>query len=231
MPRKAFTKGKKKTRTGKFTRRRKAAGPTRVVSRTTPIPDRYFTKLRYSDLGALSFTGLGTPVYHQYNLNSLYDPDRSGGGHQPLGFDQLAALYNRYRVYGCKWKIYFTNRDTSYQCEVAAQSRPNSSVALDMSTIWESPYIKKCILGVEGSGQANKTIFGYSSIAKVFGVPKLQVKTDDGFAALIGASPAITPILTLYMQNQTTTTSAVVAYRVVLEFLCEFYDRALLSSS
>ena len=31
-------------------------------------------------------------------MNSVYDPDYSGAGHQPQGFDEYSALYNSYRV-------------------------------------------------------------------------------------------------------------------------------------
>jgi len=32
------------------------------------------------------------------NCNSLYDPDQSGTGHQPNGYDQICAMYSRYVV-------------------------------------------------------------------------------------------------------------------------------------
>ncbi len=35
---------------------------------------------------------------NSFNANSLYDPDQSGTGHQPSGFDTLAAMYSRYLV-------------------------------------------------------------------------------------------------------------------------------------
>jgi len=38
-----------------------------------------------------------------FRANGLYDPDATlGAGHQPYGFDQLMALYNRYVVLGAK---------------------------------------------------------------------------------------------------------------------------------
>lgn len=35
----------------------------------------------------------------EISLNGLYDPDITGAGHQPRGFDQWIALYKRYKVY------------------------------------------------------------------------------------------------------------------------------------
>jgi len=45
---------------------------------------------------------LGTTVYR---ANSVYDPDYTGVGHQPLGFDQMAALYAHYQVLRSTIKI------------------------------------------------------------------------------------------------------------------------------
>lgn len=39
---------------------------------------------------------------HFFRANSLFNPDVSAGGHQPLGFDQIALSYDHYTVLGSK---------------------------------------------------------------------------------------------------------------------------------
>lgn len=59
-----------------------------------PVPYRLSTKLRYSTTLALN-PGLGSvPAVHVLSANGLYDPDITGVGGQPRGFDQLMALYD-----------------------------------------------------------------------------------------------------------------------------------------
>ena len=41
-------------------------------------------------------------------MNSLFDPNRTGTGHQPYGFDQLSTFYNRYYVTGSKMTVTFS---------------------------------------------------------------------------------------------------------------------------
>jgi hypothetical protein len=43
-------------------------------------------------------SGTGTCGVHVFSANGLYDPDISGAGHQPRGFDQLMAMYDHYVV-------------------------------------------------------------------------------------------------------------------------------------
>lgn len=59
-----------------------------------PVPYRLPTKLRYTGQVGLN-PGLGTvPAVHVFSANGLYDPDITGVGGQPRGFDQLMALYD-----------------------------------------------------------------------------------------------------------------------------------------
>lgn len=48
-----------------------------------------------------------------FRLNSVYDPDLSGTGNQPVGFDQWAAFYNKYRVLSTDVEIRLENRSTT----------------------------------------------------------------------------------------------------------------------
>jgi len=38
---------------------------------------------------------IGAAAGYVFNLNSLHDPNTSGVGHQPTGFDQLIAIYEQ----------------------------------------------------------------------------------------------------------------------------------------
>lgn len=40
----------------------------------------------------------GLCIARVYRANGMYDPEVAVGGHQPRGFDQLAAFYNKYLV-------------------------------------------------------------------------------------------------------------------------------------
>lgn len=63
---------------------------------------RMSTVLKYNTNFSLNPTAgsmgaTGTNIW-QFTSNGLYDPDITGTGHQPLYFDNYAALYSRYKV-------------------------------------------------------------------------------------------------------------------------------------
>lgn len=43
-----------------------------------------------------------------FSANGMYDPDITGTGHQPMYFDQMAALYDHYTVIGSKVTVQLT---------------------------------------------------------------------------------------------------------------------------
>lgn len=59
--------------------------------------------LRYNTVGTtLNPGGGGSISVHVFSANGMYDPDITGSGHQPRGFDQYMALYDHYTVVGSK---------------------------------------------------------------------------------------------------------------------------------
>lgn len=71
------------------------------------FPDRIVTRLRYDQVGNMTTTG-GSIVKQVWRANSVFDPDFTGAGHQPLYFDQFAAIYNQYAVIKSKITTVFT---------------------------------------------------------------------------------------------------------------------------
>jgi len=69
------------------------------------FPPQYRCTLRYHEITTVV---PGAVTYYQVKCNSLYDPNSTGTGHQPQGFDQLMGLYDHYTV--LKSKITFRLR-------------------------------------------------------------------------------------------------------------------------
>lgn len=63
----------------------------------TPFPQRCRAVLKYTSYFNLD-PAVGTTGQWLLRCNSAYDPDFSGTGGQPRGYDQYAALYNQYTV-------------------------------------------------------------------------------------------------------------------------------------
>lgn len=87
-PRKSLKARKRTTRRKRVLRRPKYI---------RPQPNCHYAKLRYADSIILN-SAAGTVDKHIFSANGVYDPDITGVGHQPMGFDELAARYQDYTV-------------------------------------------------------------------------------------------------------------------------------------
>lgn len=81
------------------------------LSKTILRPRQKVT-LKYFDSRTVTAT-TGGSFGTTYRLNSLYDPDATGVGHQPRGFDQVAELYQKYVVTKASVIVNFRNDNTA----------------------------------------------------------------------------------------------------------------------
>jgi len=94
--------------------------------RKSPMPTSFKTTLRYTDF--TTFTpGLLTAV-QVYSANSLFDPNRTGVGHQPRGFDQIMTMYDHYVVTGCRMTAILCNTVVDQSIKVAVALRDSAVV-------------------------------------------------------------------------------------------------------
>jgi len=62
-----------------------------------PFPRRLYNTLRYTEIVPVTITA-GVGGNYVFSCNSLNDPNRTGGGHQPLYYDTLTSVYDHYVV-------------------------------------------------------------------------------------------------------------------------------------
>lgn len=94
---------RKQKRISNVTRSRRLALPRRI---TPFLANKRTTQHVYGSQYEVSLTS-GTGSLRLFRGNGMYDPDRSGTGHQPYGFDQISALYKYFNVAGSSIRAWF----------------------------------------------------------------------------------------------------------------------------
>lgn len=213
MPRKVRSAPRRKMRTKKYLKRKPRQ--LNVNRALAPFAQRYITKQKWSGVFT---TSAASPIY-RYRLNSLFDPDIvATTPSQPYGFDQLAILYNRYRVIACSYSINFYNATNVTRCVVVPGNQvlfPNgvSDAVSNPRARWK----------VQIPGGSTQTIKGKVYMPSVVGRNKAQYMADDRFQAQVDASPVETVDLNIFTADLADNGVGVTA-TVTLEFLVEFFD-------
>lgn len=168
-----------------------------------------------------------------FKLNSLFDPDLTNAGTpQPYGFDQMAALYNRYRVHAVTIDVRGTIApSTQGVLTLAAQPSTETystsgkylgDLAMQTGTHCE-------FLSAAGNVFHLRKRF---TIADLEGVTELQLRANaEDYASLVTTNPTRTPWLRLSLTNAKDSTQIAVNMIVRLEFEVEFFDRVTLPAS
>lgn len=76
------------------------AGKVQTVWKYAPsaYQNEFIVMLPYCEYNSYSMGAGAIGAFQQFKINSIYDPDLSGVGSQPLGRDTYAAIYNYYKV-------------------------------------------------------------------------------------------------------------------------------------
>jgi len=102
------------------------------------MPNRRFAALKYCSSKSLTSGTSGITGNAQiYALNGLYDPDVTGTGHQPYGYDQLMTFYDIYTVKSVRIAFTIVGSEDPGNF-LAYLIKPNFSGATVASTTLES---------------------------------------------------------------------------------------------
>lgn len=161
--------------------------------RGTPFPQKLRTRLTALDREGL--ISASTAVHSRvYRPTSYFDFDPAVGGQTFGGYNNLASLYDRYRVLAWRAVVTFTNLETTSVTvsleAIADTSTPGSGTATDYTeyAVESGNWSKYCTLAPNGSGGSTKTLTLYANCYKIWGTP--EVYNDSIFAANAGASPS-----------------------------------------
>lgn len=154
MPRR-YKRKQRRRKKGGFS---KGNGAITRLTNPSPLPNKFKAVLRYSEPNIRLNPGVGTLANQVFCANGLYDPDITNIGHQPLGWDQLIAMYDHAVVIGTKIKVTFSNRDATYAQICGIDMRDGLTVETDARVVIESGTCNYVTLGPKGSSRDTKTI-------------------------------------------------------------------------
>lgn len=211
----------------KYRKARKGKKPTVNVNRAlAPIAQRYICKMKFA-----ADASTGVDGFLRLNLNSIWDPLRTGGvsPDQPYARDQLALLYNRYRVIACGWRLTTPNNGGNIQVGALPSNDVFGTVATPFSEIRENPRAKYFVQHNTGPAQLIK---GKIYLPSLVGRTKTQYMADDRYQAQIDTNPLEAAILNIGVaatNGGMITTGQTV--NVLLEYTVEFFDLKIFPSS
>ena len=225
MPRKY--KGKKRN----YRKRRPRVKP--MLDAGMLIADKTLTCLKYHDDLVINVSGTGGSNY-LYSCNSIYDPDYTGVGHQPLGRDQFADFYDRYVVLGSKITVTFKCRendsstnddDAMVNCGISVIANHGETMTQNSTFQENNKTTYTQLVPQQPMGRVTKKF----SAKQFFGA---NVVDYEKVGATVTDSPINQAFYQIRMWNPTSNTQNRYVYaNVALSYIVQFRERKVISGS
>lgn len=156
-----------------------------TIRGSAPISDRLHLKLRYSD--DVDIQGIsGLVGDHIFLGNGLFKPDFTSTGHQPLGFDQWVAFFDKYVVLASSIKVQAVSEDAVAASSLSVVPKITSGAPI-ADTLHEKPYVRTRI--VTPNSQDPAVLKHYMSTKKMLGLRGVRAE-DNTYVATTGGDPA-----------------------------------------
>lgn len=199
------------------------------------VPTAVRVPLSFTRRTSMTTAG-GSTATQVFTGNGLFDPDVTGVGGQPLGYDQWSAFYSRYRCLASSIEVNATTPDitTNDQGIISLVVVPStlSSVFTDIDAAASSPYGKlRIVNGLSGGAGPFRPISSLMETDVIMGVPKAAVLSDDTLQSVTTSNPANPWYWHIVGQNTDGAAGVVIQLTVKLTYLVDFFDMSLLSQS
>lgn len=177
-------------------------------------------------------TTVGVLNTYVFSLSGLYDPDITGTGHQPMGFDQIMPFYEHYHVLHCSAHVTFMSATNTARGFVGLKVTPDVAPPASSDDLREEGRaVTDALAGAGLEFNGTKVLRTSVNVPAVNGLNKANFLANVDLRGTISSNPAEQTYLHVCAyspQGVTMTTD----FQIVLEFTAAFTEpRNLVSSS
>lgn len=192
-----------------------------VISRMPLFPPRTTRLLRYSMSSTLA-SAAGVVATYVFRANDCYDPDLTGTGHQPMGFDELMKFYDHFCVLKARLVVDFRT-STGTQGTVCIRQDGAASPLTVIDRILEFGGLVSDALGSDGGLGSRANLELGLDVARLHGLTHKTLLADPTLRGDVATSPTELTYFHVVIWNAAGV-SFTVNFNVVLEQLVVFTE-------
>lgn len=161
------------------------------TTRFSPFPNTKIVRHKYCDVVTLAAATAGNASYYQFRCNSMYDPDYTGSGHQPMFRDEMATQYKSYTVLKSYIRFTFPAAETTAQT-IQLWVDDDDSVPASINNAQEQHRMYQCVKLDKRNGPL--VVKGWYDAAKWNRTTVKGLLADDGEKISVGANPSVSAV-------------------------------------
>lgn len=170
------------------------------VSSRTGLGNYQWVNMKYVSRQTIDPGLLGAAGVYQFRINSIFDPDFTGVGGQPLAHDQFEPLFESYIVSSCRYRVVFSNTGVNGYC-IGVYVSDQQTVSNITENMIENGSAEWDLIAQNTSGPSIKEFNGYVDLAKLQGRTFKNYLDDERGGANFGSNPADPVFLTVFASD------------------------------
>lgn len=191
---------------------------------SAPFKERARATLRYVEHVTLD-AAVGAISSYLFSANGLYDPNITGVGHQPYGFDTYMTIYNHYLVKSARIKV---EAMTSSPGVVAGMNHIGIAICDDTTV----PTSTRDMVEQKGTTTAFMDSFNKAVCSNYWSKAMVFNADHDALSGNVGANPTEQTYFAIFQAHLSTGVEPGGMYFVVtIDYDTEFYELKSLGSS
>jgi hypothetical protein len=215
-------KSRNKSRTARAPTKNVGPSVSFSLKETLPIfpASKLVTQQLYYDSGLAINGSSGVLARYVFTANGAYDPDITGTGHQPIGFDQMMVFYEQFVVVRSKIKITCWSTAPT-PCRVAISLAPDATAAASISGLVENGLTVMDWCGnapTNGMFKGTCTLELTCDVAKYFGRSRASLISGAEFYGTAAANP----VEQVYFQVQTWNPASAITTGILFDVLISY---------
>ncbi len=217
-------------RKGQRKPKRNARGP-RQIAAVPSQPRSMFVTFPWATQLTLTESAAGVGEVYVFRLNSLFDPNSTGVGDQPVGYDQWGELFRRSVVYATEVTLdamvtTAVNTPSVIGCFplVGASSVP-TGISMD------SQY--GCVNKIRSNGTVPLNLKKTFDVARMMGISRDRLFSEEDYSEAMLAGPAVSSNrqLLLYIYTRGYSTVSTASFRLRFRFHARLFEPKCLPNS
>jgi hypothetical protein len=134
-------------------------------------------RCRYYDVVGIS-TGVSLAGTYVYSANGMYDPDVTGTGHQPMGWDQMMLSFEHYCVLNATMTVTVRHTSTAQSAAFAIVQYAGATAITDFTRVVENGLLVRNRLNATPYDGSIQTFKSRMDVAKFGGLPDILDNPD-----------------------------------------------------
>jgi hypothetical protein len=177
--------------------------------------------VQYYTSGTIT-SGASAAGTYVFSANGIFDPDITGSGGQPMGFDQMMTFFNHYTVLKSRIRVVFMTNATALRATVALSTSGSSTAVSVIENLVENGDITFQILEYAGAMGGTATM-RREVASTAFQTVRFATDNPD-LSGDVASNPTEQVYYHLSVWNSASATVLTADFQVLIEYDVVFHE-------